>query len=238
MRLVQLLGLSATALSAPTAPSCTRAALQAQADSYIAAQKAGSASRLSTTVSSETVYTENFKPVALASGILATALPIDHARTSIDTTQCATYTELISATGPAAYVIGTQIWFDDTGAKIQKIESIITTKGDWLFNATSTLSWASKEDWGAIPEDKRDSRAVIKAAGDAYLDIFSVCSPSKLRCSSFNILSPNIYAPTSIYCILSPTSVYNEPSGITDIRDRIQSSHYASEIKHRAAKLS
>lgn len=49
----------------------------------------------------------------------------------------------------------------------------MTSTGDWLFNAAATLRYASQESWGEIPEGKRDARAAIQAAADAYLDLFS-----------------------------------------------------------------
>ncbi|KAH8663553.1 hypothetical protein BGZ60DRAFT_411598, partial [Tricladium varicosporioides] len=59
-----------------------------------------------------------------------------------------------------------------TDGKLSKMETIVTKKGDWLFDPPNTLKWAKTEDWGVIPEAKRDTRAVIQAAADAYLDIF------------------------------------------------------------------
>jgi len=53
------------------------------------------------------------------------------------------------------------------------MESLVTKPGDWLFNATGYLYWDNKEDWSPIPESKRDSRAVIQAAGDAYFNRFA-----------------------------------------------------------------
>ncbi|KAK3937447.1 hypothetical protein QBC46DRAFT_319614 [Diplogelasinospora grovesii] len=156
--------------AALAADNCTREALKAGADSLIAAQAAGDPSLLKP-VTESLIYNENQKPATLKSGILSQALRIDHSRHSLDTTQCATYTELISATGPKQYVLGFQMWW--TAGSIAKIDAITTSTGDWAFNATGTLNWASKENWGTIPEDKRDSRAVVQAAADAYCDIFS-----------------------------------------------------------------
>jgi hypothetical protein len=153
-----------------SAVECTREFLKTSAESLVAAQAAGNPSLLKP-VSDALVYNENFAAATFNSGILATPLKIDHSRHSLDTTQCATYTELISATGSKPYVLGVQMHFTDNA--VSKIDTLITTTGDWLFNATGTLNWASKEDWGAIPEEKRDSRAVIQAAADAYCDIFS-----------------------------------------------------------------
>ncbi|KAL2129817.1 hypothetical protein VTI74DRAFT_7266 [Chaetomium olivicolor] len=122
-----------------SAVDCTREFLKKTADSLVAAQAAGNPNM--------------FEPVSDAlSGILSKALKIDHSRHSLDTTQCATYTELISATSSKPYVLGTQMYFKD-GA-VSKIDTLVTTSGNWLFNATNTLNWASKEDWSAISEGK------------------------------------------------------------------------------------
>ena len=156
-------------LAAPTAVTCDRDFLKAQTDNYLAAQAAGKPDLFKD--ASGANYTENFKPATFASGILATALPVDSNRTVLDTTQCATFTELISSTGSAPHVIGSRIVYTD--GKASQIETIITSKGDWLFNPANTLKYASQENWGPIDEAKRDTREVIQAAGDAYLDVFN-----------------------------------------------------------------
>lgn len=170
MHYLSLLTLGALTPLSVSAADCTREFLRASADSLVAAQTAGDPTLLKS-VSEGLVYRENFAAATIKSGILSKPLKIDHSRHSLDTTQCATYTELISAKGSKPYVLGTQMHF--TNGAISKIDTLITTTGDWLFNATGTLNWASKEDWGTIPEGKRDSRAVIQAAADAYCDIFS-----------------------------------------------------------------
>jgi hypothetical protein len=55
---------------------------------------------------------------------------------------------------------------------VAKIDRIVTTAGGWLFNATGTLYYALRKDWGAIPEERHDSRDALKAAADAYFDLF------------------------------------------------------------------
>jgi hypothetical protein len=165
-----LLALGAFGPLLSSAAECTREFLKASADSLVAAQAAGDPSLLKP-VSQTLNYRENFAAASFQTGILATPIKIDHSRHSLDTTQCATYTEVISATGGTPYVLGTQMYFSD-GA-VSKIDTLVATTGDWLFNATGTLHWASREDWFTIPEGERDSRAVIQAGADAYCDIFS-----------------------------------------------------------------
>ncbi|KAM7202603.1 hypothetical protein V8F20_004392 [Naviculisporaceae sp. PSN 640] len=163
----------------PDTDACTREALKAHTDTLIAAQTSGDPApliALQSSSSPEFVYTEDFKSNNLSTSVLRTALKIDHHRSLLDTTQCATYTEIISASDPSTpRVIGTQMRFDATASKLIKIETLVTQPGDWLFNASATLRYARQEDsiWVPIPEAERDTREVIQAAGDAYLDLFN-----------------------------------------------------------------
>jgi hypothetical protein len=54
--------------------------------------------------------------------------------------------------------------------KVAKIESVVTDAGDWVFGAAEHLAVTRGENWDEIPRDKRDTRAVLRAAADAYLD--------------------------------------------------------------------
>ncbi|CAK7199176.1 hypothetical protein SEUCBS139899_001848 [Sporothrix eucalyptigena] len=165
---------SATPAAISARAGCTREQLQAVADSVVAAQTAGNPALVQPAAAADATVTENRQTAALASSILSHALKPDHVRSSLDTTQCATYTEMIVASGSKPYEIGIQVFLapGDSSA-IHRVDTIYTSTGDWLFNITGTLSWASKESWDTIPEAKRDTRAVIQAAADAYCDIFS-----------------------------------------------------------------
>ncbi|KAK1756727.1 hypothetical protein QBC47DRAFT_451309 [Echria macrotheca] len=162
------LSILSAAFAAPTAEPCTRDFLKTQAAKYVAAQVAGTLGELAT---SSVTYTQDFKPATLGTGLLAKPLKIDFNRSTYDTTQCATYTEVIAASSTPPYVLGTQMRFTD--GVLSKMETIATTTGDWLFNPSGTLKYSQQEAWTEIPEDKRDTRAVIQAAGDAYLDLFN-----------------------------------------------------------------
>jgi hypothetical protein len=111
------------------AADCTRDYLKGVTDSLIAAHTAGDPS-LFKPVSDKIEYTENFKPATLASGMLKQAMKPDHSRSSLDTTQCATYTELVFATNAKPYVVGVQT--RSTDGKVSKVEMLFTTTGDWL----------------------------------------------------------------------------------------------------------
>ncbi|TVY60845.1 hypothetical protein LSUE1_G007731, partial [Lachnellula suecica] len=113
-------------------------------------------------------YAENDVPLSIRTGILSSPITIDLNRSLHDTTQCATFTELVAATNKHPYVIHTRMLFADE--QVTAIQSVVTDAGDWAFNATGALYWNAKEIWTEIPESKRDTRAVIQAAGDLYLD--------------------------------------------------------------------
>ncbi|KAH8881446.1 hypothetical protein GQ53DRAFT_888118 [Thozetella sp. PMI_491] len=150
---------------------CTRELLQAGAEAYIASQGTGTLD----TLFNGAAYLENNKPIAVKAGLLSKPMTADHVRHLLDTTQCATYSEVIITDAKNPYVIGTQIRFNTTAdGKLKgfSIDSIDTTTGDWLFNATKSLSLVQGEDWAPIPEGKRDSRGTIQQAGDAYLDLW------------------------------------------------------------------
>ncbi|KAE8443227.1 hypothetical protein EG329_002095 [Mollisiaceae sp. DMI_Dod_QoI] len=151
---------------------CTRDTLIAAADLLVAAQTAGSLRDLQALLTSDYKYQENNKASDVKTGVLGTALKIAHRKTTADTVACASYTELV-ATTPKPYVIGTQLRHTADGANITLIDTIAATTGALSFNAAKTLGYIEKEAWTTIDAAKRDSRTVIQAAGDAYLDMWS-----------------------------------------------------------------
>ncbi|KAI0445074.1 hypothetical protein F4803DRAFT_202377 [Xylaria telfairii] len=178
--IVEVLSLTTAASAA-----CTRELLKNATDQYLAAQTKGSSNDLSALAVSNLTYTENEVKMTLDRSVLTEPIKMDHNRSILDTFQCATFTEIIAATNIHQYVIGTRMEFNADN-KISKIESVVTDRGDWAFNATGYRYWNSLENWDPIPEDKQDSREVIQAAGDAYFDRFkneSVVIPFGIPCS-------------------------------------------------------
>ncbi|OIW32620.1 hypothetical protein CONLIGDRAFT_275186 [Coniochaeta ligniaria NRRL 30616] len=164
--------LSITCPSA-VAAACTREALLAAANSYIAAQTAGNPSSLALAPTNFT-YQENNKPLSIARGVLSQPLKIDLARSTADTTACASYTMLISSTGAKPYVLATQIRHlgNDTSS-IALIDTIAATTGSLFFNATKTLGYIRNETWSPLPPESRPSRDLLRKFGDAYLDMWT-----------------------------------------------------------------
>lgn len=146
---------------------CSRETLQKLTAAYVKAQTDGKASLLP--LAKGASYAENNRVMDIGTGVLAAPLKVDFTRSFLDTTQCATFTELVAATDPHPYVIHTRIEATG-GGKVSKIESVVTDSGDWMFGASEHLAVTRSQDWGEIPKDKRDSRAVLQAAADAYLD--------------------------------------------------------------------
>ncbi|KAK7755677.1 hypothetical protein SLS62_002288 [Diatrype stigma] len=177
-----LLGAS---LLATVSAHCTREFLVDATDTYVAAQASGNSSLVTNMSVGNLTYTENEQPVDISKGVLATPITIDHSRSIHDVENCASFTEIIDATDEHPYVIGTRILYNDEH-QMRQIESIVTDAGDWAFNATGYLYWNGLEAWEPIPEERRDSRAVIQAAGDAYFERFkneSVKVPFGTPCS-------------------------------------------------------
>jgi hypothetical protein len=150
-------------------PKCTRAELQAAADSYVAAQKAGDGSKIA--FAEKPAFLENMAAVDKAKGLWNTALPIAQSRSVLDATRCKTFTELIVTEGAHQYVIGTRLYVD--GGKVTRVDSLVTDKGDWLFNANAYLKYARAEEWTPLAPAARISAQELINAANSYLDLFS-----------------------------------------------------------------
>lgn len=153
--------------------ACNETKLRQATHRYVASQSTGSLQWLGEVLSSDVTFLENYKLLDIHGDNIALSQPlrIDHRYSVYDLTQCASFTSLTSTNSAYPMVIGTQLWVDD-GGSVTKLDRIVTTQGDWRFNATGTLYYSLRDDWGAIPTDKRDSRETIKAAVDAYFDVF------------------------------------------------------------------
>ncbi|CAG8960466.1 hypothetical protein HYFRA_00008185 [Hymenoscyphus fraxineus] len=156
-------------LIAHASAACSRAMLQEATASYLRTQTAGLSVQAFAALANNVTYVENDVPMDINKGVLAQAVVVDFNRSLLDTTECATFTEITSATSKHPYVIHTRMLFA-SDQKITTIQSVVADAGDWAFNATGHLYWTQKEAWNPIPPSARDTRAVIKAAGDAYLD--------------------------------------------------------------------
>jgi hypothetical protein len=154
---------------AAQANRCSRAVLQAAVDSYVAAQEAGDLSKVP--LASKVKYIENTKEIKKDQGLWNTPLPIAFHRSFLDVDSCRTFTEVIVNKGSQPCVLGTRLKIDN--GKISEIDSLITKKGDWLFNADDYLKYSEAEDWRVLKADERIDRQALIDAGNAYFDHFS-----------------------------------------------------------------
>jgi hypothetical protein len=173
VRRANLLLPMALAVPSVVAASCNETLLREATDRYITAQSTGSLEWLAPMLSPEATYLENGKAPTgwTTNSTLATSMHIDRSHSIFDLVQCASFTALVATDPASPRVVGAQLWVSGAN-QVAKIDRIVTTPGDWLFNATGTLHYSLREPWGVIAEEERDSREVLKAAADAYLDIF------------------------------------------------------------------
>jgi hypothetical protein len=151
------------------AGQCTRAELQAAVDSYLAAQKAGNLSKAP--LADKVDYIENMSEVKKEQGLWNSPLPIAFSRSFLDVESCQSFTEVIITEGGNPYVLGTRLKVEN--GKISGIDSLITKKGDWLFNADNYLKYSKAEDWRVLNANERVDRQALINAGNAYFDHFS-----------------------------------------------------------------
>jgi hypothetical protein len=151
------------------AAGCTRASLQDAVNKYMEALKKGTPSIMP--LSPQAKYIENRKEIPLGQGIWHAPLAVDFDRTmAFDTDICESFTEIISAKANPQYVIGTRLKVANN--KIAEIESLVSGKDDWGFNADSYLKYSSIEKWDILPSDKRIDRQTLTNVASDYFDIF------------------------------------------------------------------
>jgi hypothetical protein len=151
------------------AAGCTRASLQGAVNKYIKALKKGNPSLMP--LAPEAKYIENRKEIPLGQGIWRTALPIDFVRTmALDVDICESFTEIITAKTKPQYVTGTRLKVEN--GKIAEIESLVSGKDDWGFDADSYLKYSSIEKWKILPAVGRTDRKILIKVADDYFDIF------------------------------------------------------------------
>ncbi|MGZ3272922.1 MAG: hypothetical protein ACXU8Z_04105 [Caulobacteraceae bacterium] len=115
----------------------------------------------------------------MSTGILSHPMKVDFHRELLDTAACKVFSEVVIADPAHPHVIGTVI---STGGGpgitgpdvVGGISSVVTDKANgWLFNPANTKKYSEAENWGPIPAADRDSRQVLQAAADAYLNLFN-----------------------------------------------------------------
>jgi hypothetical protein len=167
--------------------------LQMATDSYIAAQTAGDLSKMS--LAPKVKYIENMQETKKEKGLWNTPLPIAFHRSIFDVGRCKTFTEVIVTEGDRPYVLGTRLKV--ANGQISEIDSLVTSKGDWLFNAQDYLKYSKTEDWSVLPVDDRVTRQSLIDAGNQYFD--------------FVFMDKSIRAPWGTPCARLEGGAYTNP---------------------------
>lgn len=163
-----IVGCSKTETMKSTTAGCTRASLQETVDVYLDALKRGDSSLMP--LAAQSKYIENRAEIPFGEGIWKTPVTADFSRSLLDTDSCETFTEIIHTSSDHPYVIGTRLKV--TGDTISEVESLVSDKGDWLFNAGDYLKYSSQENWDILPPEKRSDRQTLLNAANAYFDTF------------------------------------------------------------------
>jgi len=153
----------------PDKPSCTKAELQAATDAYVEAQRRGDISVLP--LDPKAHFLQNMATVDRGAGLWNTKLPVADALSFHDPARCKTFTQIIVNQGDTPYVIGTRLYLN--AGKVIRVDSLVTHKGDWLFNANAYLKYSTQENWGEVPEGQRTAPAEMIRGADAYLSSFN-----------------------------------------------------------------
>ena len=150
-------------------PTCSRAELEAATSGYVEAQRRGDISALPLAANAH--FLENMATVDGDKGLWNSKLPVADAISFHDQRRCKTFTQIVVTEGGHPYVIGTRLYLND--GKIIRVDSLVTDKGDWLFNANAYLKYSTKEDWGRLGDNQGTAPAEMIRGADAYLSSFN-----------------------------------------------------------------
>jgi len=162
-----------TIMISSASAACTREALLAAATKYIAAQEEGKLNFATLPPAANLGYKENNAALDIKKGLLARPVKIDYHRATADSVQCASYTEWVATTGPAPFVVGTQITHNPQDMSVVLIDTIAASTGSLFFNASQTLAHLKAEDWSPLPPEKRPTRELLRGTIDGYLDMWT-----------------------------------------------------------------
>jgi hypothetical protein len=149
-------------------PVCTRASLQAAVDSYVEGQRTGNPRKMALAANARLL--QDMAPVEAAQGLWNKPLAIAYTQSVLDAKRCKTFTEIVVTEG-TPYVIGTRLYIDEE--RITRIDSLVTTTGDWLFNANNYAKVSKRENWAVLPAAKRSKAQDMISGANAYLDLFA-----------------------------------------------------------------
>jgi hypothetical protein len=144
--------------------NCARATLEDVATRYVKAQQTGSIFTLP--VGEWVDYRENNGLVSTTTGVIGQPADFAWHVDLVDTGNCRVFVQGMILK-PKPYIVGTRLAWSFNG--LGQIGSVVTQPGSPQFDAQKAVDAANKEDWGVIPEGRRDTRDALMAAAKAYL---------------------------------------------------------------------
>jgi hypothetical protein len=155
---------------AASAQGCDRQDMQDTVDDYIDAQQAADPIKMHMNLWVD--YNEQMQNATMSTGIMSKGLKIDFHRALLDTLSCSVFVEEVVTDPAHPYVIGSIV--NARGGNVGGMQVVWTDKANgWLFNPANTRKYSEAENWAPIPAADRDSRQVLQAAADAYLNLFN-----------------------------------------------------------------
>jgi hypothetical protein len=206
---------------------CTRESLQELVNGYLAALEAGDPSKMALATGAK--YIENMKSSSFDKDIWTAKPKVSFHRDFLDVDSCSAYVEMFDSVNTHAYNIGAQI--RTVSGLITEISALVADDGDWSIKGRADIAKmvkiSSGEKWPMIPKAQQNTAAVIKAAGDAYLDCF--------------LDSTKVTVPWGTPCARLEGSMYtgnaNDPGGSTGKCDigipqglKITDRHYIIDV--------
>lgn len=219
------LGLAANAALALAAPAaaqgqCSRETLEDVAARYVQAQKGGSIFALP--VGEWVDYRENYNIVSSGVGVISQAADFAWHVAVIDTASCRVFVQGVIL-APKPYVVGTRLAWSFNG--LGQIDSVVTQPGDAGFDAQATHDVASKEDWGPLPADRRDTRETLTATARAYLDALAGkgTAPFAPDCATLEngARREGCAPPQTVAQLADPEITIDETNGTIAVRGRL-----------------
>jgi hypothetical protein len=164
---IALAGIAALALGTPAVAqqgNCSRDTLQDVANRYVKAQQQGSVFALP--VGEWVDYRENYGLVSTTTGVIGQPSDFAWHVELVDPGACRVFVQGVILK-PKPYVVGTALAWSFNG--LGQINSVVSQAGDPQFDAQAARDAASKEDWGEVPADKRETRAALLDEANAYI---------------------------------------------------------------------
>ena len=164
---------------------CSRDGLTAAVNTYLAAMEAGDHTLMPLTSNARYVENDRTTPQSFGSSIAVRVIPfgeglwtiphkVDHRLNLIDVDSCAAFTEVVITNTCNPYILGVRLKV--TGNQISDVFAVVTTTGDWLFNAANFARYSRDENWGVLPVDQRLTRQQLLADAEAYFRYFNTAN--------------------------------------------------------------